>query len=489
MKSDRGLKQPELIVVKVKDCTIDLDAMKSQYCKMQSESTPEWLPWLCKRMERLTFWEMVRPFAPTNILKDEFAADLECMISSGTRSLELAAALSESLRDPLQSRDNLDRNVKKYLRADRLANLLLQSGLMDLGTLEISGEDMQDRAEKMMLALIGAHTLESDLFGAIQLWEWFIDLANKDAGEKVYLSLKAANRKTATCPRFLGRTASYIEFGEEEPNEDQKDEYNRVVPGPYLRIRYEESDDALYRWNGYVVQEQRPEICPDWKPVLFDASIGTLCSPTMKSLLSTKEQKPRPLPNKCLAWLRGRPISKLISIKQGQEPTPPYEYLREEEHEEEVNGEMVCVMYLYVYYNKTMSEVSYRRSLHGGLGIESFNGQKHHLTYSESKKCLLSQVLPGWALPRKVHTWLLDHRCLAYIVPGRKKMETTTTVDRKTKQPPIRQPAVIKSTWRPQQPLQVSYSSTAWIEYSGKQYHIRRIRKSGSAAPTTNTTR
>ena len=442
LKGTRGLEQPELLLVKVKDYNIDFEAMKTQHSKKQSESTPEWLPWLCQRMERLTFWEMVRPFLPTepppcplklekifdcpdDIVKDEFQADLECLISNGTRSLELAAALSESIRDPQQSRESLERQVKEYLRPDRLGNLLQRSGLMYLGTRKISEDDMQDQAHKMLLALIGAHTLESDLFGAIQLWEWFIDLADEDVGENEYRSLKAANAITAACPSFLGRTSSYLEFGEEEPGEDDKDEYGRVVPGPYLRVRYEESDDALYRWKGYVVQEQRPEISSDWKPVFFDASIGTLCSPTMKYVLSsTREQKPQPLPNKCVAWLRGRPMNRLINIKHGQEETPLYEYLREEAHEEQVNGEMVYVAYLYVYYKWTKREVAYRRSLHGGLGIESFDGQKHHLKYSESYKSLVSQVITGWTLPRKVQTWILDNRrCLADIATGKKIRE------------------------------------------------------------------
>lgn len=46
-------------------------------------------------------------------------------------------------------------------------------------------------------------------------------------------------------------------------------------------------------------------------------------------------------------------------------------------------------------------EVRYRRARNGGLGEEIYEGTRYLLSYSEHKKTLVSQVIVGWALPRK----------------------------------------------------------------------------------------
>ena len=60
-----------------------------------------------------------------------------CMAMVGKNALRLAAAVAESARDPSQTRESLNRKVEEYLdRRDpqRMADLLIKTGLIDLGT-------------------------------------------------------------------------------------------------------------------------------------------------------------------------------------------------------------------------------------------------------------------------------------------------------------------------------------------------------------------
>jgi len=424
----------ELLYVKVRDRRIDYEAMKEP-----PTDPPDWLPELLRQMDRLSFWELVSTKAPVepapNPLKlqkifdepdaasqkEEFANDVLCMVKVGKNTLRLAAAVAESARDSNQTRECLNRRVEEYLdRHDpqRMADLLIKTGLIDLGTRKKIGSTRE--VCEMFYALLGAHKLESDVFSVLRLWEWFIALSNQDLGSAdKYKGLEETARDyVAACPRYLGRTPSYIEFGEMDPDECDKD-----VPGPYLRVRFEESDDGIYRWRENIAEEKRPEINPDdWRRLPYDYLSGTFCSPSMK-ISGPGADRYRPLPNKLCAWLRGRCAQKLVSIKHSIEQTPPYYFLREEEQEEtDEKGSVVMVTYLYVWYKTLQGEVYYRRSTKGGgLGEEYYQGKKYILSYSESKKTLVSGVMAGWACPRKVVTWLLENRSLSDLIPGRRK--------------------------------------------------------------------
>ena len=78
------------------------------------------------------------------------------------------------------------------------------------------------------MALIGAHKLESDVFAVLRLWKEFIFLANEELDEKKeYKGLEEdASNYVVVCPRYLGRTPSYVQFGNIDPDEKDKD-----VPG------------------------------------------------------------------------------------------------------------------------------------------------------------------------------------------------------------------------------------------------------------------
>ncbi|CAE7678998.1 unnamed protein product [Symbiodinium necroappetens] len=198
---------------------------------------PDWLPEVHRQTDRKTFWGLVATKAPVepapNPLtlekifdepdasqKEEFAQDVLCMAMVGKNTLRLAAAVAESARDPSQTRESLNRKVEEYLdRRDpqRMADLLIKTGLIDLGTrkkIGTTGEVCQ-----MFYALTGAHKLENDVFSVLRLWEWFIALSNEDLGSAdKYKGLEETARDyVAACPRYPGRTPSYIEFGEMDP--------------------------------------------------------------------------------------------------------------------------------------------------------------------------------------------------------------------------------------------------------------------------------
>ncbi|CAE7627214.1 SEC14L1 [Symbiodinium sp. CCMP2592] len=104
---------------------------------------------------------------------------------------------------------------------------------MDLGTKKRIERD--ETVCRMFHVLVGAHVLDGNLFSVPRLWDWFVNLSNQDVIDcaRRYENLEEAARDyVATCPRYLGRSPSYVEFGEEDPEEQEKD-----VPGPYLRMR------------------------------------------------------------------------------------------------------------------------------------------------------------------------------------------------------------------------------------------------------------
>eukprot|EP00435_Cladocopium_sp_Y103_P073523 s165_g44.t1 len=68
-----------------------------------------------------------------------------------------------------------------------------------------------------------------------------------------------------------------------------------------------------------------------------------------------------------------------------------------------------------------LTEESPGRDHLGGLGKEIYEGQTYLLSYSETKKTLISAVITGAALPRKVVTWMLEGRNLSELIPGRKR--------------------------------------------------------------------
>eukprot|EP00930_Biecheleria_cincta_P031170 TRINITY_DN21631_c0_g2_i1.p1 TRINITY_DN21631_c0_g2~~TRINITY_DN21631_c0_g2_i1.p1 ORF type:complete len:1478 (+),score=338.07 TRINITY_DN21631_c0_g2_i1:79-4512(+) len=403
----------EMAVVRVNaEKKIDIEAMKDP--AVAERRGPTWLPMLVQEMVRLSWWEVVRGWAPTEpspspmklhtifdepvVCEEEVHATArKCLAKVGVDALHLAFVV-DSVSEGSRSAVELTQAIEENLDSAYLAQLIEKTGLPLMGTRK---NVKQEEAAEMLLALVGTHKLESDMFSVVRLWQWL----SKEAGV-----LKRANGHTAGCPRYLGRTPSYMEFGEVDPPEEEKE------TGIQLLVRYEEYDDAYYRWNGSKAEEKRPEIrdC-GWMRLVWDPLLGTFCSPSM--LLP--DGRHRPLPNKVCAWLRGRNIMKLVSIKHSMEATPAYSSLREEISL--IDGQETEE--LYVSY-KNHGEVRYRRSP-GGLGMEidTATGQENiqKLSYSESKKTLLSQVVTGWALPRKVVTWLLEGRCLADLIPGRKK--------------------------------------------------------------------
>lgn len=431
--------EPDLMLVKVKKVShldeakvaIDLESMKDpSVADAVSPAMRQHFVVLLKKLIRLAWWELVRLWCPAepapsplklHIIfdapseKEDFRDDFECLKICGINGLRLAAAVAESavereLPSPDLSWEYLEKKVQdNYLNKDLAAQLMVKSGFLQMGTRQnISKDD----AANMLFALIGAHKMESDIFVVVQLWDYLIgdpdnfkknSFENRHEFEKLS-RLKRANDHTAGCPRYLGRTSSYMEFGEVILQEGKRH-------FKALLVRFEESSDGYYRWNGPQAEEKRPN-SPEWKPVVWNPVLESFCSPSMK----LPNGEPRPLPNKVCAWLRGRCMKKLVSIKHSMEITPAYRYLREVLDNEDGKD----VITLYVEYTKHGS-VGYRRDPLGGLGKEIQEGQIHLLSYSETKKTLISSVIAGAALPRKVVTWMLEGRNLSELIPGRKR--------------------------------------------------------------------
>lgn len=431
--------EPDLMLVKVKSqhlgeagtvYSIDLESMKDpSVAEKVSPAARQHFGVLVNKLNRLAWWELVRLWCPAepaasplklHIIfdapseKEDFRDDFECLKICGINGLRLAAAVAESavereLPSPDLSWEYLEKKVQdNYLNKDLAAQLMVKSGFLQMGTRQnISKDD----AANMLFALIGAHKMESDIFTVVQLWDYLIgnpeNLSEKRPQFETLSRLHRANDHTAGCPRYLGRTSSYMEFGEV-----MMDEGPSKKPFKALLVRFEESSDGYYRWNGPQAEEKRPNSA-EWKPVVWNPVLESFCSPSMK----LPNGEPRPLPNKVCAWLRGRCMKKLVSIKHSMEITPPYKYLQEKLDTDENDRNVIT---LYVEYTKHGS-VGYRRDHLGGLGKEIYEGQTYLLSYSETKKTLISAVITGAALPRKVVTWMLEGRNLSELIPGRKR--------------------------------------------------------------------
>ena len=440
----------DLAIVQMKDEQIDYDGMRQALSADSVTQSPPWLDTIVKKLNRMTWWEIVRQKSPTapgasplklhaifdgeNEDKEVTAARI-VLAGVGRDALRLAAAvaISEESRSGSvkkeKTREQLEHEVEEFYSEDYLAELMVKRKLVSgglsfsrLGTRkEIGAAD----AAEMLLALVGAQKLESDMFSVVQLWNFF---SGTD-------SLSSANLHTAGCPRYVGRTLSYMEFAEAVfPVGEREDSVEAVHDGevasshkcrPYLVVRYEDSDDVHYRWKGIRPEERRPEMRnATWQELIWDPVLSTFCSPSMLQ----RNGRNIPLPNKVAAWLRGRVIRKLVTIKSGNEPTPAYKHMREEVLQD---GRIV----LWIAYEELHGEVCYCRSLEGGLGFERYKQKgtnelkEERLGFSETQKALLSRVFSGRVLPRKITTWLLENRCLADLVPGRKQQGDTDNVD------------------------------------------------------------
>lgn len=70
----------------------------------------------------------------TALHREDSARDVQYMEVVGKSTPRLAAAVAESARDPSRTRESLSSQVEKYLDEARAADLLIKTGLIDLGT-------------------------------------------------------------------------------------------------------------------------------------------------------------------------------------------------------------------------------------------------------------------------------------------------------------------------------------------------------------------
>ena len=424
MGAEDGL--PEMLVVKIDGNSLDVQRMQ-QIAREASVNVPWWLAPIVSKMARMNWWETVRLSAPSDpppspmslhaifdegrdvTEEREFDAARKTLAQCGWDALALMKAIVEVADDRSSSRPALsgvilERRIHEYLAPERLAEFIRSSHLPHMGNRE--GLEEEALAE-MLLALAGAHKLDSDMFAVSKLWTWL-------SGDP---ALENAHTNTAAGARFMGRTPSYLAFGEVEPPVEDGMPKGRL----YLKVRYEEYDDAFYRWNGRHAEERRPDVpgASGWRRLVWNQEMSAFASPSML----TQDGKCRALPNKVSAWLRGRTIAKLACIKRCEDSTPRYSHMREEVEEEEAEAGRIGTgtMLILTYVCEKRGRVIYRRSRCGGLGTETGqNGRVHLLMYSETKKTLLSPI-DDHPLPRKVVTWLLEGRCMSDLIPKKKR--------------------------------------------------------------------
>ena len=402
----------DLRLVQVFDKLIDFEGME-EFCKDQAKLDHILLlRELAWKLDRLSWWETARNMAPTepgpSPLKLHIIFDCDDKDSGDTRealaivgedALRLAAAVACSEENPALTGEQLERQVQQFLNKEFLAELAVRSKMPQYG--ERKGIGVNEASE-MLLALIGSHKLESDMFAIARLWTW---LTGNDM-------LQKANLHMSDLPKFEGRTPSYVELSETEPLEDGSG--SGIT---WLKVRYEDYDDSFYRWNGCRAEELRSGIRGSiWEALVWDTVLATFCSPSILQ----RNGHHCPLPNKVVAWLRGHPINKLVSIKYSRAETARALYTMLREEVDELLGEKHT--WLLVKYFEHDGHVAYRRSTDGGLGYEIFQRKgeastSRHVGYSESRKTLLSHALSGWSLPPKVVTWLLEPCCLADLIP------------------------------------------------------------------------
>ena len=404
----------DLRLVKMDGFSIDFEGME-MFCKEGAKLAHlHFLREIAWKLDRLAWWETVRKMGPAepapSPLKlhvifdchDRCARDIrETLAVAGEDALRLLAVVASSEENPTWSREQLEARAQEFLDEEVLAELAVKSKLPQYGERKNIGKR---EAREMLLALIGSYGVETDMFAVTQLWKW---LTGED-------TLRKATFHTSSCPKFQGRTPGYLELSEIDPLSEDSD------PGAtWLKVRYEDYDDCFYRWHGRRGEELRLGVPGSvWQALIWDPVLLIPLSPSM--LL--RDGRHRPLPNKVCAWIRGYPIKKLVTLKHPT-GTPEYTFLREEVDELGENDTR-----LLVEFTEHEGHVVYRRSTDGGLGYEIFQmkgggSRVRRVGYSETNKRLLSQVLPGWPLPKKIVSWLLDRRCLADIVAERKKTD------------------------------------------------------------------
>lgn len=248
---------------------------------------------------------------------------------------------------------------------------------------------------------------------------------------------------------FRGRTPSYHEM-QVAVEEDGAE---------VLRVSYENGKVYDYRRAQPTSGNTKPQerlvelegdkvVSHEWGSLMYSHAHRTMVSAWMRE--ENDEHKPRPLPNKVTAWIRGRPLASLTTVKHYAGRTPGYLRLKESVLRNELR----------VLYDKDQSTERsrwyiYRRDEAGGLGWEEgpfdsatcFNSAnskgaavQRPLKYSESRKTLTSASIyensqegkrvPA-PLPNNVVAWL-RFKCLAHLASqNHKKVEPGSEEDEK----------------------------------------------------------
>ncbi len=271
---------------------IDWDKICGVTEEGKKEVVPLWLLPLCWRIASLQRLEQLgRLWAPIGPVPNPLRMEavlgggfgwgsqaFEVLTLQGKTVLKMLFAVTFYVERACDDARHLEERVKAAINPDRLAALMAKSGLLaevihaaesSAWLPRLSGVN-REIAEKMLMALIGAHVGEKrgDFYSVVKLWQWLT------CSDELMTSLRYLDCATT---EFRGRTPTYENFKQVEAD-DGTLEFN---------VYYEDLGVVRFRrpavspgnepqpHGQFVLQSDYDNGKTDWRPVQYDHGEGT----------------------------------------------------------------------------------------------------------------------------------------------------------------------------------------------------------------------